>query len=217
MSKGASQAGFTLIELLVSLAILAMVSGMLLTGLASGRGGWQRIEARTRAGEDVMATQTALRALVWRIFPQGSFNGSQPRIVFSGDAREMLFQSASPEAKAPAPPQLYRLGLAADGALVLDSQSTLTLTPERMSERAIITTGLTALEFAYYGAAAPDLQPRWRGRWEGQSNLPQMIRIRATFAPGDRRIWPDLIVQPAATVDNLCVYVPATGTCRGRT
>ncbi|MFB0874334.1 MULTISPECIES: prepilin-type N-terminal cleavage/methylation domain-containing protein [unclassified Sphingobium] len=216
MNKGRSESGFTLIELLVSLAILAMVSAMLLTGLASGRSGWRRIEARTRAGEDVMATQAALRTLVWRIFPQGSFNGSQPRILFSGDAREMLFQSASPDAKAPAPPQLYRLGLAADGALVLDSQPTLTLTPDRMSERATLTTGITGLEFAYYGPAAPDMRPRWRGRWAGQSALPQMIRVRVRFANGDRRVWPDLIVQPAATVDTLCVYVPATGKCRGR-
>ncbi|WP_230461437.1 prepilin-type N-terminal cleavage/methylation domain-containing protein [Sphingobium sp. CAP-1] len=214
--RRSAEHGFTLIELLVSLAILAMFSAMLLSGLMSGRRTWQRVEDRTRAGEDVMATQQLLRALVWRIFPQGSFNGSQPRIIFSGNARDMLFQSAVPDALAPAPPQLYRLALAADGALVLDSQSTLTVTPDRMSARAALTSGLSSLEFAYYGRAEPDMQPRWRNRWDGQPDLPQMIRIRAAFVAGDRRVWPDLIVQPAATVDTLCVYVPATGKCRGR-
>lgn len=216
MTMPTRQNGFTLIELLVSLAILAMLSAMLLTGLASGRRSWQRVEARVSAGEDVTATQQYLRTLVWRIFPQGSFNGSQPRVIFSGNEKAMMFQSAVPDAKAPAPPQLYRLSLSASGALVLDSQSTLTLSPDRMSDRATVTSGVTSLEFAYFGTAAPDMQPRWRNRWDGQSMLPQMIRIRAGFAPGDRRVWPDLIVQPAATMDSLCVFVPATGRCRGR-
>jgi hypothetical protein len=33
---------------------------------------------------------------------------------------------------------------------------------------------------------------------------------------GDPRVWPELIVHPAATVDSLCVIDAATGDCRGR-
>lgn len=214
--KTRGEAGFTLIELLVSLAILGMFASMLLSGLISGRRTWQRVEERTRAGEDVAATQQYLRMLIGRLYPQGSFGGSRPRTVFSGDAREMLFQSAVPDAKAPAPPQLYRLSLSAGGALVVDSQPTLTLTPERMNERATISEGLSSLEFGYFGATSDDMRPRWQGRWDAQTAPPQMIRIRATFPPGDRRLWPDLIVRPAATVDSLCVFVAETGRCRGR-
>lgn len=211
------QAGFTLVELLVSLAIMGMMAAMLLSGLVTGRRVWERVEDRTRAGEDVASSQALLRSLVRRLYPQGSFQGSQPYILFTGSDHAMLFQSAAPDTQAPAPPLSYRLSLSAGGGLVLDSGSTLAPDPSRLADRTIITTGVRALDLAYYGAAAPDNRPRWRNQWVRQARLPQMIRIRAMFAPGDRRRWPELLVQPAATVDTLCVYVPATGRCRGRT
>jgi general secretion pathway protein J len=211
------EAGFSLVELLVAIAILGMLSAMLLSGLVTGRKSWQRVEQRTQAGEDVMASQQMLRDLVRRLYPQGSLRGSAPFTQFTGDEKQMLFDAAVPDAKAPAPPQTYHLSLSAAGALVLDSRPALSLTPDRMAERTVISTGLAGLEIAYFGPDAPGLPPIWQHRWERRQRPPQAIRIRARFPRGDRRVWPDLLVQPAATIDNLCVFVPTTGRCRGRT
>lgn len=211
------QAGFTLVELLVSLAILGMMAAMLLSGLVTGRRVWERVEHRTQAGEDVMAAQDAVRALVRRSVALGSLDGSRTRVLFTGDERQMQFISAAPDALAPMPPMTYRLGLSAGGALTLDRLPDLATDDSGAVTRLVLARGIAGLEFSYFGPTPPDNNLRWRSRWVRQSALPRLVRIRASYRQGDKRVWPDLIVQPSATIDTLCVYTPATGRCRGRT
>lgn len=55
--------------------------------------------------------------------------------------------------------------------------------------------GLTRFELAYWGGSAPGLPPGWLARWRA-AFLPPLIRIRMSFAKGDPRQWPDMIVAP---------------------
>lgn len=210
------EAGFSLVELLVSLAVMGLMASLLLSGLVTGRRAWDRVDQRTRASEDVAAAQSLLRTLIRRLYPQGSLRGSRPFVQFFGDEHRMLFQSAPTDAEAPAPPRFYRLSLSAGGALMLESRHGTARDPDRMTDSATITRDVRSVEFSYFGRALPDGQPRWRPRWQDQPVPPQAIRVRLTYAPGDRRRWPELIAQPAATIDTLCVYAISNGRCRGR-
>lgn len=211
-----NEAGFTLVELLVSLAVLGLMAATLLSGLVTGRRAWERVEVRADEGERIAAAQALLRALLERTFPQGEFNGSQPGTVFAGRETRMSFQSAALEAHRPSPPWRYRLALSPGGTLDLDLTPPLARDPAAARVRQTIVEGVDRVEFAYYGSAEPDNVARWRSRWEQQPGLPRMIRIRASFAPEDRRRWPELIAQPAATIDTLCIFDVNSGRCRGR-
>jgi len=55
--------------------------------------------------------------------------------------------------------------------------------------------GIARLDLAYWGTTAPDSPASWLAQWDGPA-IPQLVRIRLTFAKGDGRHWPDMIVAP---------------------
>ena len=58
---------------------------------------------------------------------------------------------------------------------------------------------LANAEFSYFGASDDGAKPRWHDRWRDASKLPLLVRVHVTFPPGDRRIWPELVIAPAIT------------------
>ena len=46
------------------------------------------------------------------------------------------------------------------------------------------------------GPSTRSSRPAGGRRWEGQPELPRLIRLRVRFAENDERRWPELIVQP---------------------
>jgi hypothetical protein len=75
---------------------------------------------------------------------------------------------------------------------------------------------LADLNISYYGPGPGGGAAQWWSDWSRRIAPPQLVRIRADMRAGDQRVWPELIVQPAATVDSLCAIDSATGFCRGR-
>lgn len=211
-----SEAGFTLLELLVSLAILGLMAATLLSGLVTGRRVWERVETRTGESEEVAAAQNALRDMIETIYPRGSFDGSRPHVEFAGDARGFSFQGAPARAQGPSYPWLHRIGLSQAGALTLYAANPLSVSPGREATARPLIGEVTGVEFAYFGPTDFDPRPRWRDRWRDQSALPEAVRVRLSFRPSDRRFWPDLVAQPAATIDTFCVNDATIGRCRGR-
>jgi hypothetical protein len=51
------------------------------------------------------------------------------------------------------------------------------------------------LQLAYWGAPSTGAPEGWLAEWDSPL-LPNLIRVRLTFAKGDRRQWPDLIAAP---------------------
>lgn len=184
-------AGFTLIEVLTALAALAMVVLLLSQGVQFGLLTWSR-ETRVLAGTgDLDATDRVLRRLVEGIDP-GGMHGVIPR--FQGAAHGVAFTSAL---TLPLPGLAARV---ADLALTAHAGSGLELSvtphvrrlpgsppaPERLS----LLPGVVRLDMAYAGEDG-----RWRETWDGPP-LPRLLRIRLSFATGDPRHWPDLVLAP---------------------
>jgi general secretion pathway protein J len=210
-----SSAGFTLVEALASLAILALVSLMLVAGTGFARARLSRLQAADD-GEIVEAAQDLLRARLTHAFPYARTASGVPRVEFDGLPDRLDFYGPPPDADAPDALQHYVLGVTTAGVLQLTRVSDLANEPAASTKGVALLRGVTGIAIDYFGAAPPDNRPRWRERWEQQDTLPRLVRLRVGFASGDRRIWPDLIVAPAATLDSLCEIEANSGACRGR-
>lgn len=200
--------GFTLVEMLVSLALLAMAAMLMATGLASARGLWGRIEASGVRSETVEAAQTLLRDRIERLRPITRFDQSTPYAEIDGERDQLVFTALPVDSARPAAMERFRLTQQAHDLVLEDADG---VVPART-----LISGVSELEIAYFGPETAGGPSQWRQSWSHQPTPPELVRVRVTFAPGDRRVWPTLIVRPAATVDALCTIDAERNTCRGR-
>ncbi|WP_310474876.1 prepilin-type N-terminal cleavage/methylation domain-containing protein [Sandarakinorhabdus sp.] len=213
-------AGFTLVELLVSLALLAMTAVLLLATLSTGQGVERRASGAASASESIAAAHGLLRDRIEAMVPEAIYGPGDPIVEMQGESDVMNFLAAPAAAQRPAPPQRFRLLLTRAGELSLFSIDPLIqeTDPGLLSvvgwSRAPLIGNVARLDITYFGAAPPDGLRRWRSRWYRRPELPELVRIRIAFAAGDRRVWPDLVVRPAATLNSACVMDRTTGRCR---
>jgi general secretion pathway protein J len=208
----ADDAGFTLVEMLVAVTLLGLAGAMIVEGLAVGQHLWRTETVLATQGEAVEAAQTLLRDRIERLRPITRFQEGKPHADLDGEADTFDFLALAPDAERPASLRRYDLSMSDDGDLVLDAA------PWRGGDerRQVLLHHVESLELAYFGATREDPQPQWRPSWSGQTEPPRLVRVRLTFGDADRRVWPDLIVQPAATADSACEVDADTGACRGR-
>ena len=200
--------GFTLVEMLVSLALLAMAAVLMGSGLASARGLWGRIEANGARSETVEAAQTLLRDRIERLRPVTLFDQSTPYADVDGERGRLVFTALPFDAERPAAMARFRLTQHERDLVLEDAAGAF---PPH-----VLLSGVSELEIAYFGPETAGGAPEWRQSWARQPTPPELVRIRVKFAAGDRRVWPTLIIRPAATVDALCTIDPERNTCRGR-
>ena len=218
MRHGAN--GFTLIELLVSLALLAVTATLLLAAVTTGRGIQGRAERTATGGESVAAAQMILRDRLEAMIPEALYGGGPPRADVRGDGTVFSFTTPASPAHRPAVPLRNRILLTRAGELSLFTVNPLSSRvnsdgPSTIGwARAPLLGNVATMEISYFGRHPPDNTRRWRSFWVDRPNLPELVRIRLRFAAGDARVWPDLIVQPRATVNTACQIEVATGRCR---
>ena len=197
---GGQQTGFTLLEILVVLIVL----GLLVVGLARGvRTGLTLWDAQThRIGEtaELDAEARVLRMILNRIWI------APPRPIDP--------EAAHPPEAAGQPDSLTFIGYLPTGlgttrraniTLELrDRRLVLRWTPHRHELSTApapepieteLVRGVERLDLAYWGSPAPNQPAGWQTQWDNY-NVPGLIRVRLSFAKGDRRRWPDLIVAP---------------------
>jgi general secretion pathway protein J len=211
-----ADAGFSLIEALASLIVVAMIGLMLVEGVSTGRRVWERIDTREAHGEALEAAQTILRDRIEQIYPATLYDKSPPYIDFRGTAEQMTFLANPPVSERPAAIRRYTLALDTATNVVLSSISDVSPPDQAPVTRQILLLGVRQLDVAYFGAAQPDFARRWRPVWTNESSLPEAVRLRLTFEPGDERQWPDLIIRPRVTIDAACMLNPVTHHCKGR-
>lgn len=211
--------GFTLAEGLVSLALLGLMAGLLALGVAGAVSFPAQGEARLARVDELVAAQTLLRARIETLSPGRVDSGSRVQADVRGGDSQFEFTAPAPDGEGPRELLRYRLGLARDGTLTLWSVSTLSRDPdprvpgtEGWQARAVLT-GVSRIALDYYGSLDGRARPAWRTAWLGADIPPRLVRLRLSFAAGDRRVWPDLIVEPHAKVPPFCRPDPATGAC----
>ena len=212
-----SDDGFTLVEMLVSLALLGMAAVMMFQGLGSGQRLWAGEAVRTGRSETIEAVQTLLRDRLERLQPVTRVAGDAAFADIQGDAREVTFIAPPPESERPAAARRYRLTLNGRGDLLLGAaEGGLDAAAGPVYRDQVMLRDVADLNISYYGPGPEGGAAQWWSDWNRRIAPPQLVRIRADLRAGDRRVWPELIVQPAATVDTLCLVDAETGFCRGR-
>jgi len=210
-------AGFTLVEMLVSLSLFALAAGLMLAGLGSSQRLWAGEAARTARGETVQAAQAVLRARIERLRPNTRFDASTAYADIDGSGRALVFVAPPTDVERPAAARRYRVALNDQGDLVLGQAP-----PQVDAEAGAVYTDqvllrdVGGLDISYYGPDPAGGTSQWRPDWTRRATPPERVKIRLALKEGDRRFWPELIIQPAAVVDTLCSIDPASGNCRGR-
>ena len=218
------EAGFTLAEMLVTLGILALVAGLLASGVG---GAWLAMRQSVSGAGDgsVAAAQRILRTRIERLAPVIRADAAVGTVDAEGDSRMFGFAAPPPDRSAPDGFQSYRLLLSPAGDLMLYQASLLDQTID-LRDRGLagwqpvrLLQGVADIDISYFGPAgdgsADRSLSRWQSHWHDRPQAPALVRVRLTFARGDRRIWPDLIVRPRATVNAACRIHAGTGRCEG--
>jgi general secretion pathway protein J len=208
--------GFALVEALASLVVVGMIGLMLMAGVTTGRRVWERIDTREAVGESIDAAQTILRDRLEQAFPQTLYDENPPYVDFRGAAEQLVFLANPPQSQRPAPLRRYTLSLDTAGELVLSSTSDAAAPDRAVVSREVLLRGVRQLDLAYFGVFQLDTARRWRPIWFSDPSLPELVRVRLAFEPGDQRQWPDLIIRPRATIDSACLLNSVTHHCKGR-
>jgi general secretion pathway protein J len=204
------EAGFTLVELLVSLAILSLCATLLLGGLASASIVARQTRSAERANAEVAAAQILLRARIEAMRPVRRLDAGEPEIDANGGQRVFDFVGPPQDSESGSGLRLYRLTLTAPGDLILYQSPELASGVERAAPSlqgwrpTTLLQGAASLAIGYFGVTKADPARRWRTNWGQNSAMPDAIRIRVGFPEGDRRVWPELVVRPASTLDLRC-------------
>jgi len=209
-------AGFSLVELLVAFTILGLLFALLQDGFLLGHRVWERanLRAATRI-EPVEGAQQYLRERISRAYPAWR-PVSGPEIDFVGEPQRLAFEAAPPDALRPATRQRHVLSLNGQGELEIAWRPNTDRSLAGAYRRATLVEGVRDLRISYFGPTGFDRVPRWRETWRSQIRPPQAVRIQVAFAPGDPRVWPDLVVAPRMSVDATCIFESTTRACRGR-
>jgi general secretion pathway protein J len=209
--------GFTLLELLVSLALLA---ALLFSALRFGSRTWERSEEAEAGVTDVASAQYFLRREVSQADPFHSHSDKAAPQTFEGASDHLEFMTRAPASLARGGQARIAVAVARrEGRSELQVSAQFELGSDQIyrgSTDAVLLRGLRDVEFSYFGADAAARTPSWHETWLDQNVLPELVRVRVRFPQGERRVWPDLVVAPAITVDATCLYDPVTRHCRER-
>lgn len=194
------QSGFTLLELLVALVVLGMLVVGLTQGVRAGLTMWGAQTRRVSETGELDAAARVLRMLLSGISvppPELAGRGAAATINFEGRSDSLAFVGDLPTGLGTTRRANITLELIQE-RLVLrwtPHRHERTTAPDPAPIETELIPGVAHLDFAYWGSSTPDQPAGWQAQWDG-SNVPDLIRVRLSFAKGDPRRWPDLVTAP---------------------
>jgi general secretion pathway protein J len=216
MSRRTPAAGFTLLELLVAMTVLALLTALLFGGLQFGTRVWRLADAGLDRFQQLDAAYDLMHRTLMAASPKlveeaadpprqragRQDDGAGPVTDFDGQPDGVSFVAPAPAAVLGG--GLYRLTFAVvehEGAgRLMFALQPLTAEAEASPETATMTRvlldGIERARFAYFGLAGDAEEATWYDRWENQAELPKLVSVQIEFGPGDRRVWPQLLVAP---------------------
>jgi general secretion pathway protein J len=204
---------------LVAIGLLSLLSVILLGSLRFGLWAWERGAAHGNRIDHIALVQNFLRRAIEDAYPfflTGA--ATHGHVEFEGTANSLRLLSSTAHALGKGGRSRWSLAVSRDHKRV---DLLIIATPELAGDlsrtaRKILLPNVQAVELSYFGKARSEREPVWRQQWTRQAQLPQLVRIRVSFPPGDTRTWPELVIAPRIGADVGCVYDPLTRQCRGR-
>lgn len=210
--------GFTLVELLVAMVVLGLLTALLASGLGFGARVWEREGRQLDQWSELQSVQEMIRRMLsesWPLTIEGG-PGEQPS-GFLGTDSSIRFFGPPPAQSLVGGIYEYEFAMRVDADGVQQLVLTWKMRPPEGGERhqrvtnaavegegkllaggeVLLLKGLAGVHFSYFGTPeGGNAPPRWHDRWDKNEKMPKLIRVKATFPPGDRRTWPDFLVEP---------------------
>jgi general secretion pathway protein J len=189
--------GFTLLELLVALVIFGLLISALVQGTRIGLSSWRQQNRRIEAQDGLDELDRVFRGLVATIDPGTRLVGP-PNFV--GNARSVGFTADLPAGVS------GFLTREADVLLLVDHShrlilrwaphyQTLTAGPPSPHESQLLD-HVDHVELSYWVPGSAHAV--WVDHWQSDV-LPDLLRLRIVFMPGDFRHWPDIVAAVDGT------------------
>lgn len=202
---GDARAGFTLLELLIAITLLGLLMATLFGGLQLGARVWERGEARLDQSARLQVVQNFLHDRLVQSYPLDVVDDRTSRraLAFEGSSDALRFVTLMPEHLGTGFVEfVVAVGDQVDTKQLIvqwrpfDVSKPLPQAADAELQVKVLLERIEDLEISYYGAPSRNLPAAWYEEWREASVLPQLVRIRLSFAPADLRHWPDLIVHP---------------------
>jgi general secretion pathway protein J len=231
MSRRRANLGMTLLEVMVALVLLSLLSIGLVTSFRLGERTYHQLTAAVTADRDVVAAQRFVRQILESTYPFQQPTGSRiPAFGLEGSATELTVTAPMPQGGGGRGHYRYQLVVQTTRAglktllvrSTLDRNGTLAMASSSSggeSHEEALLEGIDSLEWAYLrpddtlGSVSAD-DRRWASSWSESKSPPVLVRLRVTFPPGDRRRWPELLIDPRVTDDSGCQFDVVAQSCR---
>ncbi|MDR6183003.1 prepilin-type N-terminal cleavage/methylation domain-containing protein [Asaia bogorensis] len=186
-------AGFTLLELLIALVVFSLVLLVLRQGFDAATRFFEQQRQTLAAQDDLDAVDRFVRQVVTSA---DAGNGREGPLLV-GTNHRLTWRGPVPHALQ-TQAEVISGGGRANMALFVDDTHRLVLQwsayrhviePPTPVEQRVLLSGLEGVEWHYYASG------HWSPTWYGNT-LPELVRLRLVFAPGDARHWPDIVVAP---------------------
>ena len=207
------QAGFSLVEVLVSLALVALLTVGLVSGLGSGMRVWEISDDSSEALSEAAVLDSVFRRHFSGAMPVRIIQGTRNRLVyFVGSADRIRFfttaEAGVGSKGAYGEEMLLRRSegrtelVIRRGRLPLDAFET-DLAPDW--DEAIISLGSPEMEFAFYPAQAQGEMAPWRANWQGQRSLPALVGL-GPASNNMERFEPVIVAAPHLTASPILLH-----------
>ncbi len=178
-----ADAGFTLLEIIIAVAIFAMISVALASGISFSVRAWRTQERRIDQLTDLSAVQDVVR----RLLTVGrNFKGGTEDLSFIGELPPAL-----------AGPGTFEIRLTTlDGRLMALWRRDLKSDPPAEFTETELARGINGLEISYYVIDPTTKLPAWADSAGDLQHPPKLIKFGVDLTEGTGRNWPPLVVAP---------------------
>jgi prepilin-type N-terminal cleavage/methylation domain-containing protein len=213
-ARRTGSAGFTLLEMLVALALLAVLTGFLASGLRLASRHLRDWMTQVPVEVGHATVRDFLRRILASAYPAVMAGHQGHLVTFNGAPDRLTLTAAMPNDVLPG--GFYRLGLRVE-----DHRLMLAWAPERnQQEPPIVGRALldhvAQLRLRYFGATRRDQTPGWSTDWTAQTRLPDLVEVGLSFTDARTESWLPLIAPMHVEDDVGCIFEPAINDCLGR-
>jgi len=216
--------GFTLIEMMVALALVSLMSLAMFQAYRFSQRAMMQATLVDAASHDVGAAQRFLRRVLEQVYPFEPGAGGAPEGQPHGLTGEISrLEVTAPALAAEGSAGLYRFDISVEGGekgeLTVrwaQDRNGLQKLNEKNGQHEVLLTDVQSFSVNYLELVElgnGQFEPHWRDTWLDRLP-PALVRIKITFAPGDRRRWPELIVAPRISADANCLFDVVSQSCR---
>lgn len=204
------EAGYMLVEMLVSLALVALLSIGLVSGISSGMRIWEISDSSSEALSEAIALESVFRRHLSRAVPVSLVAGRRTMLIyFEGSPDRIRFfttaeTGVSPKGIYGEEMQLRRVGRRTE-LVIRRSRVSLGEFEAAVAaewDEAIISLGREDKEFTFYATKPRSRLGAWTESWQGQRSLPVLIGIkpaREALEPGR----PEIVVAPRMSTSSI--------------